>query len=575
MLSRTVSKENKANFSSFGKNRKLGYILTGGLACVLLAWMVVVPLLMVLRNSFIDNETGVLTGANWVAVFTGENLRAIGNSLLLSFCVTLLSSVLALPLSYFLSKTRLRKAWWLGILMMIPFMIPPYINSLAWMLFMQREGIVWRLIPGLRPLCEHFYSFFGMVWIMSMHTFPFLTTMLNTALDSFPSNIEDALNVYSRNKGKSLLHVYVPILLPNYLIGAFLVFVKAMSEYGTPATFGLQINYTVFTTLITNYMQVSPINFSMASSLASVMIFICMLLWMAETYIVRKKSYPLMPGQKVKINTSKVTFVFGIVFCVLLHFFSAFIPLSTLFITSFKQISFFPIWKEGNFTFANYVTSFVEDQGFGTGFKALGNTFLISFISSLIVLILGLAFGIYCRRYRTKVLGKGVEFLATLPQMLPNIVTGIGLIFLYNGISKAIPVYRTPLMMVIGYSVILLPGMFSYIKNALTQMPESILEAGEVFSRNRLSTDFFIVLPTAFKGSVYGFLMTMIVAFRELITAKLLQAPGFYTLSLYIDFQYQQGSMMAAMALSVVSVGITLLILLPLEFVMKERKKEA
>ena len=456
--------------------------------------------------------------------------------------------------------------------MMIPFMIPPYINSLAWMLFMQRNGVLWRLVPGLRPLCEHFYSFFGMVWIMSMHTFPFLTTMLNTAFDSFPNNLEDALKVYSHSKWKSFLHVYVPILLPNYLIGAFLVFVKAMSEYGTPATFGLQINYTVFTTLITNYMQVSPINFSLASSLASLMIVVCMLIWMLETYIVRKKSYALMPGQKVKINTSKASLIGGIVFCSLLHIFSAFIPLSTLLITSFKKISYRPIWQEGNLTGVNYVKAFVEDQGFGTGFQALGNTFLISFISSLIVLVFGFAFGIYCRRYRSKSLGKGVEFLATLPQMLPNIVTGIGLIFLYNAIYKAIPVYRTPAMMVIGYSIILLPGMFSYIKNSLTQLPASLLEAGEIFGKNKLRTDIFVVLPAAFKGSMYGFLMTMIVAFRELITAKLLQAPSFYTLSLYIDFQFEQGDRMAAMALSVVSVGITLLILLPLQFVMKGRK---
>lgn len=562
-------------FQRIKNQRKLGYYITGILALVFLVWLIIVPLVFVLSRSFVDNDTGAITGTNWANNFSGDNQVAVLNSLVLATLVTLLSSALALPLSYFLSKTRLRKAWWLGILMMIPFMIPPYINSMGWMYFMlPNSSILWNLSDFFHPLCNSFYSLWGMVWIMSMHTFPFLTTMLNSALDSFPSNLEDAVKVYSPNRFKTFFHVYVPILLPNYLIGAFLVFVKALSEYGTPATFGTRINYPVFTTLITDYMQVAPINFPMASSLASLLILICLVIWVLETWVVRKNSFALMPSAQPKINTSTASFVIGIIFCVLLFFFSTFIPLFSLIITSFKVKTGHPLSEEGNFTLENYEIAFNENEGFGTGWQALGNTFFISILSALIVLLFGLLFGIYCRRYRNRLFGKGVELIATLPQMLPNIVTAIGLIFLYNAIYKAIPIYRTPGMLIVGYTVILLPGMFSYVKNSLTQMPESLLEAGELFSRNKFMTDVRIVLPQAIKGSVYGFIMTMIVAFRELVTAKLLQPPSFYTLSLYIDFQFEQGNPKAAVCLAVVSVGITLLILLPLEFLTKGRKKK-
>jgi len=536
--------------------------------------MILIPLFFVFRESFFSNDTGRLTNENWIQAFQGENLKAIGNSLLLALLVTLLSSLLALPLSYFLSRTRLRKAWWLGILMMVPFMVPPYINSLAWMLFMQRNGVVWRLLPALRPLCDRFYSLFGMVWIMSMHTFPFLTTLLISAMDTFPNSLEEASRLYSRSRLKSFFRIDLPILLPNYLIGAFLVFVKAMSEYGTPATFGLQINYTVFTTLITDKMQVSPINFHLASSLASVMVMVCLVVWALETYVVRKRSYPLIPNAEPNRNSSRAVFVLGLLFCLLLHLFSATIPLLTLLLTSFKKVSYYNLSEPGNFTGSNYVVAFTEDQGFGTGLEALKNTVVISLLSALLVFLLGMLLGTFARRYRTKTLGKAVDLLSTLPQMLPNIVTGIGLIFLYNGISKAVPLYRTPAMLVIGYSVILLPGMFSYVKSALTQMPESLLEAGEVFSRSKAKTDFFVIFPMALKGSLYGFVMTLIVAFRELVTAKLLQPPHLYTLSLYIDFQFNQGNQMPAIALSIVSVAITLAVLLPLEFAVKGRKRK-
>ena len=81
-----------------------------------------------------------------------------------------------------------------------------------------------------------------------------------------------------------------------------------------------------------------------------------------------------------------------------------------------------------------------------------------------------------------------------------------------------------------------------------------------------------IVLPQAFKGAFYGFSMTFIVSLRELVMAKLLQPPSFYTVSLYIDRQFEQGNQQAAMALSAVSVFLTLALLLPVEF-FSERKK--
>ena len=82
-------------------------------------------------------------------------------------------------------------------------------------------------------------------------------------------------------------------------------------------------------------------------------------------------------------------------------------------------------------------------------------------------------------------------------------------------------------------------------------------------------------MPQAIKGAFYGFAMTLIVTLRELVTAKLLQPPAFYTISLFIDSQFEQGNQQAAMALAVVSVAITLALLLPLEYISTKRKRKA
>ena len=116
--------------------------------------------------------------------------------------------------------------------------------------------------------------------------------------------------------------------------------------------------------------------------------------------------------------------------------------------------------------------------------------------------------------------------------------------------------------------------MISYIKNSLIQVPNSLFEAGDVYSKSQFKVNIRIVLPLALKGAFYGFIMVFIVSLRELVTAKLLQPASFYTMSLYIDYQYQQGNQQVAMALAVVSIFLTLIILIPLECFINYKTKK-
>ena len=51
--------------------------------------------------------------------------------------------------------------------------------------------------------------------------------------------------------------IFLPLLSGSYAIGALLVFVKTLSEYGTPSTLGRRIGFEVFTTCLL-YTSPSP-----------------------------------------------------------------------------------------------------------------------------------------------------------------------------------------------------------------------------------------------------------------------------------------------------------------------------
>ena len=87
-----------------------------------------------------------------------------------------------------------------------------------------------------------------------------------------PSSLEEAGAVF----GARMRKIFLPLLSGNYAIGALLVFVKTLSEYGTPSTLGKRIGFEVFTTEIHRHATVAPIDFGSSAALSSVLVGICL-----------------------------------------------------------------------------------------------------------------------------------------------------------------------------------------------------------------------------------------------------------------------------------------------------------
>ena len=183
------------------------------------------------------------------------------NSLVFGGAVVLGTTILALPLAWILAKTDLGRHGWLDIFLMIPLMTPPYIGSMGWILFMQKSGYLEQLLPFVRGLTPGFFSFSGMVFIMSLQFTPFLYLILRNGLVQISGNKEAAATVHGGSFSYTFRRIFVPLLLSNYALGALLVFVKTIAEFGIPATFGRKIGYAVLTSEIYRYLSHWPYRF--------------------------------------------------------------------------------------------------------------------------------------------------------------------------------------------------------------------------------------------------------------------------------------------------------------------------
>lgn len=398
-------------------NRKANLPLL--LLAVVLIFLIVCPVGMifakaVMQNGRLDFSPAVQTLLN------PENAHMIGNSLLLGVLVVLLSTLIAAPLAYLFSRTKFARYRVFDILFMIPFMTPPYIASMGWILFMQKKGLLQQLIPAAAGCEKIFFTLGGLVLVMSLHVFPFMLTMLKNAMLNIPSSLEEAGAVFGAGFSARMRKIFLPLLSGNYAISALLVFVKTLSEYGTPSTLG-----------------------------------------------------------------------------------------------------------------------------------------------TLLVLAV--------RKSHSK-LRKVVEAIGLLPEMLPGIVLVIGIMLFWNQIYNILPLYNTMGIMVLAYVVLFLPYTVQYVTSSFTQISDSLMAAGQVFGGSPVYILRRITLPLIRQGIATGWMMTFIIAFRELVTASLIAPPNTLVVSTFIVREFEQGSVSVGMAMAVLCVLFSTTALLILNTVIDHRK---
>ena len=527
---------------------------------LVLAFLIVCPLVSVFAEAVITDGRLDLYRA-WTIISAPENLQTIWNSLILGICVVLLSTVIAAPTAYLLARSQLGKHKWLDIVFMVPFMTPPYIASMGWILFMQRRGLFQQLFPFTGRISEAFFSFGGLVLVMTLNVFPFMMTILKNAIRNIPASLEESGAVFGAGFSLRLRKIFAPLLTGNYAIASLLVFVKTLSEYGTPYTLGRRIGFYVFTTDIHRYSTTAPVDFGKSASLSSVLILICMAMWLAQNAITNRTSYRLVSGKgsrpaQTHLSGSGLAAAWAWVVLVLVV--SIGIPYFSIIASSLIKLRGYGL-APGNFTLEHYGELFTSDRSLG----AIGNSILLAIASACICSVLGTIVVMAVRRGKGR-LKKIVEGVSMLPEMLPAIVLVIGIMLFWNQIYHVLPLYNTMGIMVLAYVVLFLPYTVQYVTSSFTQISDSLIAAGRVFGGKPLYILRHITLPLISPGIATGWMMTFIIAFRELVTASLIAPPNTLVVSTYIMREFEQGSVSVGMAMAVLCVLFTTTALLAL-----------
>jgi putative spermidine/putrescine transport system permease protein len=165
----------------------------------------------------------------------------LGRTFWISGMVTLLCLALGFPLAYLAASLPAKHANLLLLFVLLPFWTSLLVRTAAWVVVLQREGVLNSALLGLgvieAPL-RMIFNRFGVYVAMVHILLPFMVLPLYSVMKSVPAVYTRAAASLGATPWTAFRRVYLPQTLPGISAGCLLVFVQALGYYITPALVG-------------------------------------------------------------------------------------------------------------------------------------------------------------------------------------------------------------------------------------------------------------------------------------------------------------------------------------------------
>ncbi|PLW78272.1 ABC transporter permease [Cohaesibacter celericrescens] len=486
-------------------------------------------------------------------------LGLAGNTLTLGVGTVVCAAIVALPLAALRALFRVPGALIWDALLLIPFMIPPYIAALGWIMTLQPHGYLEQL-TGVN-LAQLLFSVPGIMIIMGLNTFPVVYFVLSRTFETVGARYADVGRVFGAGQWRSFARITFPLAMPGLAASLLLVFAMSIEEYGTPAALGRRIGFEVLVTGIENRISEWPIDLPGSATLSLVLVLMALVAFMLQRWLLTRRDYRIIGGKpqasdkrELGIWALPATLLFGFV-----AFLATGLPILAILATALSRTI------SGGLTLSNMGTdNFAELLNTGSdGLVAMGNSLALGITTALLAGLMGTitAYAVVKGRGRFRII---LDALSITPNALPGVVVAVGIILAWNQPWLPITPYNTPFILLLAYCCILLPQPVRYATASLHQLGDNLEAAARVSGSGPLMAFRRIVLPLILPSMITAMILVFAVASRELVASLLVAPIGFQTIAVFIWQQFDQGSMGLGMAMAFCAVLMTTLIPLAL-----------
>lgn len=464
----------------------------------------------------------------WLGTVLG-NAKLMGyllNGVALACVTTLLCLVLAVPLAALRARCSFRGQGVLGVLVLVPLILPPFVGALAierilgpygmLNLALDSAGLI-HIGRGSPPPDWLGSGFTGVAIIQALHLFPILYLNASAAL----ANVDPAYSQAARNLGAGPLttfrRVTLPLMRPGLFAGGTIVFIWSFTDIGTP--------------LILNYRALVPVEIFHSLNSADYtgrtfcLVFILLVASVA-LYVLGKFVF----GRSVEAGSSKATIQaetrkLGLLgtalawLCFGFVIFLAILPHLGVILLALARGWGLNILPPG-YTL-EHMESVIRSED---TYNSMLNSLRYAGLSTTMDLIFGgMAAWLIVR---SRVFGRRLlDALVMLPLAVPGIILAAGYVAMTvpGSLLEGIGPRGNPfLLIVIAYSVRRIPFVVRGVSAGLEQVPESLEEAARNLGSSRMGAARRITLPLIAANFVAAGVLTFAFAMLEVSDSLIL-----------------------------------------------------
>lgn len=428
---------------------------------------------------------------NLVSIFLQSKsyyLKLLTNSLKVASGTTIVTAILSvfIAIFYFISKNAVKKL--MVLIFMIAMISPPFVTSLSYINLFGRRGLITYNLLGLNydP-----YGFLGIVSMQSVTHIAINVLLLIGFINGINYSVINSARSLGANTNRVILDALIPLMKPAMKVVVLLTFIRSVADFTTPAIVGGK--YNVLST--EGYLAfIAEGDVSKAVILNFIILLPSLLVFLLFSKSLKNVVVENRGVAYSGLNIEKKGLIYRL---------SALASIITIFIL----VSLYGAIVLSAFTTMEYGKLVFTLQNFIDTNEYISGVFLRSIIYALIAggvaSIVGHILQYYIQIQKIKSL-KIIDFIATLPYILPGTFYGLGYVLAFN--SYPLKITGTALIVILNLIFKQMPFASRIGYSSVSQVPLAQLKAARDLGGKRLDELKDVVLPLTKQGLFVSFI---------------------------------------------------------------------
>lgn len=520
------------------KRYKIADFILICMVAILIILFILLPFFAVLKESIYSNNK--FNFKYIIEIFSKPKL--IKNSIKVAFITGIITTFIStcIAIYYYIAGSKTKKV--IRIILSTTIISPPFVTALSYINLFGRRGLI---SYHLLKLSINPYGMWGVILMQIISDFSLSSLLLMGFIISIDKSLIDSAKSLGAKTNNIIKDILLPFLIPAIKASALLTFLRSLSDFGTVAIIGGNFNVLASESY---FAVISEGNVAKAAAINVVLLLPALIVFIFYQKSIKNISLSTHGLGSGDENIEKKGYLYTIVKLIAIIFIVWIsIQYTSIFLSSISMM------RKGKliYTLQNIIEARVYLN------KTIFRSVYYSLISAFFGSILGLIIAYYLQIRKIKIF-KIIDFIATLPYIIPGTFFGLGYLMAFN---------KHPLYIVGTSAIVILNILFKQIPFS-TKMGNASMEKINLDSLNsirdlggnRISELKDAIIPMSKDALSISFINAFTTSMTTIGSIIFLVSPGQKVLTIVMFDLIQSGNYNVGSVIAVLIIVICLIV---------------